>query len=197
MIDTLPIHHHSRVLFLLNKSEIVAFPTGTSYGLGVNALDKVALEKLAELKGRTGEKAYSILLPTKDKNKFVDITEQEIKVLEKFNDKPLTLLVKPQAILAHLAKDGRIGVRTADHPFTKGLVDLLEFPITATSANHTGENPAYSTDELTKMFTKETFMAVDGGKLPVNAPSTVAKFEDGKWIILREGSIKKKELEAI
>jgi L-threonylcarbamoyladenylate synthase len=196
MIDTLPIHHHSRVLFLLKKSEIVAFPTGTSYGLGVNVIDKVALEKLSDLKGRTGEKAYSILLPTKDKNKFVEISEQEKMVLEKFNDKPLTLLVKPQPILAHLAKDGKIGVRTADHPFTKALVDLLEFPITATSANHMGENPAYTIDELTKMFTKETFMAVDGGKLPTNAPSTVAKFEDGKWIILRQGSITKKDLEA-
>jgi len=195
MIDTLPIHHHSRVLFLLKKSEIVAFPTGTSYGLGVNALDKVALEKLTDLKGRSGEKAYSILLPTKDKNKFVEITEQENRVLEKFNDKPLTLLVKPQPILAHLAKDGRIGIRTADHPFTKNLVDLLEFPVTATSANHTGENPAYSCDELIKMFASASFMAVDGGKLPTNAPSTVAKFEDNKWIILREGAIKKKELE--
>lgn len=195
MIDTLPIHHHSRVLFLLKKSEVVAFPTGTSYGLGVNALDKIALEKLTDIKGRTGEKAYSLLLPTKDKNKFVEISEQEGRVLEKFNDKPLTLLVKPQPILAHLARDGRVGIRTADHPFTKGLVDLLEFPVTATSANHTGESPAYSCDELIKKFASATFMAVDGGTLPQTPPSTVAKLEEGKWVVLREGSIKKKDLE--
>jgi L-threonylcarbamoyladenylate synthase len=196
MLDTLPIHHHSRVIFLLKKSDIVAFPTGTSYGLGVNALDKVALEKLTNIKGRSGEKAYSILLPTKNFESFVDLSSEEKKVLEKFNDKPLTLLVKPKEPLSHLAKDGRVGIRTADHPFTKGLADLLEFPITATSANHTGENAAYSIEELTKMFEKETFMAVDGGTLPVLKASTVAKFENGTWEVLRVGEIKKKDLES-
>jgi len=196
MLDTLPIHHHSRVIFLLKKSDIVAFPTGTSYGLGVNALDKVALDKLTNLKGRDGEKAYSILLPTKNPETFVNLSAEEKKVLEKFKDKPLTLLVKPKAPLDHLAKDGHVGVRTADHPFTKGLADLLEFPITATSANRTGENPAYSTEELAKMFEKETFMAVDGGTLPTLKASTVAKFENGKWEVLREGEIRKKDLEA-
>jgi len=196
MLDTLPIHHHSRVIFLLKKSDIVAFPTGTSYGLGVNALDKVALEKLTNLKGRSGEKAYSILLPTKGFETYVDLSAEEKNALEKFKDKPLTLLVKPKPPLEHLAKDGRVGVRTADHPFTKGLADLLEFPITATSANHTGENPAYSVEELTKMFEKETFMAVDGGTLPTLKASTVAKFENGKWEVLREGEIKKKDLES-
>ena len=196
MLDTLPIHHYSRVIFLLKKSDIVAFPTGTSYGLGVNALDQVAMDKLTNLKGRSGEKAYSILLPTKNFENFVDLSNEEKKVLEKFKDKPLTLLVKPKAPLNHLAKDGRVGVRTADHPFTKGLADLLEFPITATSANHTGENPAYSIEELTKMFEKEMFMAVDGGKLPVLKASTVAKFKNGKWEVLRVGEIKKKDLES-
>jgi L-threonylcarbamoyladenylate synthase len=196
MLDTLPIHHYSRVIFLLKKSDIVAFPTGTSYGLGVNALDQVAMDKLTNLKGRSGEKAYSILLPTKNFENFVDLYNEEKNVLEKFKDKPLTLLVKPKTPLNHLAKDGRVGVRTADHPFTKGLADLLEFPITATSANHTRENPAYSIEELIKMFEKETFMAVDGGKLPVLKASTVAKFENGKWEVLRVGEIKKKDLES-
>jgi len=195
MIDTLPIHHHSRVLFLLKKGEIVAFPTGTSYGLGVNVIDTTALNKLIELKGRTGEKAFSILLPSKEQSKYVDISDQEKNVLEKFTDKPLTLLVKARDPIKHIAKDGMVGVRTADHPFTKALTELLEFPITATSANHTGEEPAYSVDELVKMFPSSNFMAIDGGKLPKNPPSTVAKFENNKWTLLREGTIKRKELE--
>jgi L-threonylcarbamoyladenylate synthase len=195
MIDTLPIHHHSRVLFLLKKGEIVAFPTGTSYGLGVNALDQNALTKLTNLKGRNGEKAYSILLPTKNQEEFVTLSQQESHALEKFNNQPLTLLVKPKSALNHLAKDGRVGVRTTDHPFTKTLAELLEFPITATSANHTGESPAYSLIELQKMFPADSFMAVDAGILPKNAPSTVAKYENDAWVVLREGEIKKKDFE--
>lgn len=197
MIDTLPIHHHSRVLFLLKKGEVVAFPTGTCYGLGVNAIDHTAVNNLIELKGRSGEKVFSILLPKKEQEKYVDISNQEKAVLEKFTDKPLTLLVKAKDPLKHLAKDEKVGVRTADHPFTKTLIELLEFPITATSANHTGEEPAYSVEELVKIFPTSNFMAVDGGTLSKNPPSTVAKFENNQWTLLREGSVKKKELETV
>ena len=195
MIDTLPVHHLSRVLSIFKNGEVVAFPTGTTYGFGVNALDKNALQKLSDLKGRSEDKAYSLLLPTKTIDQYVEVTEQEKKVLEKLKDVPLTILVKAKESLQHLAKDGKVGARTADHPFTKSLVELLEFPITATSANKSGEEPAYSVDDLMKSFKDATFMAVDGGLLPKHKPSTVAQFAGGKWEVLREGDVRRKQLE--
>ncbi len=195
MIDTLPVHHHTRVISILRNGEIVAFPTGTTYGFGVNALSQEALQKLIALKGRGSEKAFSMVLPEKNRDEFVELSEKEKDVLTRLSDKPLTLLVKPKQPLNHLAKDGLVGVRTADHPFTKTLAELLDFPFTATSANHTGENPAYSVDDLMKMFKNDSFMAVDGGVLPNKKPSTVAKYMNGAWEILREGDVRKKDLE--
>jgi L-threonylcarbamoyladenylate synthase len=197
VIDTLPVHHHTRVLSLLSKGEIIAFPTGTTYGFGVNALDAGALTKLNTLKGRDTEKTYSLLLPTQNRPAYVDLSPQEEAALKTFAEKPLTLLVKPRPPLVGLAKDGSVGVRTPDHPFTKQLVDLLTFPITATSANRSGQPPAYSVSELTTAFPNAAFMVVDGGELPKRKPSTVAKWENGKWSVIREGDVTARELSHI
>lgn len=197
MIDTLPVHHLTRVMSILNRDEVVAFPTGTTYGFGANALSPTALQRLTDLKGRNADKAYSLLLPAKKADEYVAFTSQEKAAFQTFADKPLTLLVKPQAALASLAKDGRVGIRTPDHPFVKELADLLTFPITATSANRSGEAPAYSVEELMKAFNNATFMAVDGGTLPKRKPSTVAYWNVDKWEIVREGDVRLKDLKTV
>lgn len=197
MIDTLPVHHLSRVLSILKRGEIVAFPTGTTYGLGVNALDPAALERLNALKGRSAEKAYTLLLPHEGVDTLVTLTKEEQAALQSFANVPLTLLVKPQGTLAALAKDGLVGVRTADHPFTMELVKLLSFPITATSANRSGEPPAYSVDDLLKAFPQATLMAVDGGTLPQRPPSTIVRWTGSEWNVLREGDVKLRDLKKI
>jgi len=185
------------VLSLLSRGDIIAFPTGTTYGLAVNALDVAALKRLTDLKGRGAEKAYMLLLPAKEVDTYVELTEQEKTALQAFADKPLTLLVKPRPMLEALAKDGRAGVRTPDHPFTKELVGMLKFPVTATSANRSGEPPASSVEELMKAFPDASFMAVDGGTLPKRKPSTVASWNNGKWEIVREGDVLLKDLSRI
>ncbi len=189
MIDTLPAHHLSRVLSLLRRDLVVAFPTGTTYGFGVNALSSAALRRLTDLKGRSEEKTYSLLLPEKDSDTYVELADPERAVLRSFTGQPLTLLVRSHPALAHLAKEGRVGVRTTDHPFTRELSALLPFPITATSANPSGKPPAFSVEEIQKSFPGATFMVVDGGGIPKRKPSTVARWDDGTWTVLREGDI--------
>lgn len=197
MIDTLPVHHLSRVLSLLNRGEIVAFPTGTTYGFAVNALDAPALKRLTDLKGRSAEKAYTLLLPAAEIDTFVELAAQERTALEAFSSQPLTLLVKPRPMLTGLAKDGRVGIRTPDHPFMKELVGILKFPVTATSANRSGESPALSIEELMRTFKDATFMAVDGGTLPKRRPSTVSRWNNGQWEVIREGDVRLLDLKKI
>lgn len=196
MVDTLPVHHLTRVLSLLRRGAIVGFPTGTTYGLGVNALDPHALERLRNLKGRNARKAFSILLPTKERETYVEISDRENAALDAFTDRPLTLLVKPRPPLTPLAKDGKVGIRTADHPFTKALADLLPFPITATSANVSGHPPATSLEEFEEAFPDADveLLVVDGGTLPKALPSTVAAWTGRDWNILREGDIRPSDL---
>lgn len=189
MIETLPLHHVSRVISLLARSQVVAYPTGTSYGLGVNALDQHALEKLSAIKQRAEDKAYTVLLPGARPERFVLWTEEERRAFDRLKDRPLTILVRPTKALEHFAKDGRVGIRTPDHPFTRELARALPFPVTATSANSSGEPAAQSPEDLATLAGNTRLHVVDGGTLPARLSSTVARKDDGTWTIIRRGDV--------
>lgn len=195
VLETLPLHHLTRTISLLAHGEIVAYPTGTSYGLGVNALDERAVRRLSDLKQRPEDKTYTVLLPQRNPERFVAWNEGEQRVFSALRDRPLTLLVQAKPPLAHLAKDGRVGIRTPDHPFTKLLVDLLPFPVTATSANLSGENTACSPGDIETSVKSVRLYAVEGGTLPRCASSTVASWNGSAWTIVRKGDVTKQELE--
>lgn len=195
VLETIPLHHLTRAVSLMSRGVVVAYPTGTSYGLGVNALDQAALERLNALKQRSEEKTYTVLLPERDPERFVDWTAEERRVFLTLQNRPLTLLVRAREPLQHLAQDGRIGIRTPDHPFTRELVPLLPFPITATSANASGETPACTVTDLETLAKDVRLFVVDGGSLVRCLPSAVAAWEKGRWRIVRKGDVTEQELE--
>lgn len=197
MVETLPLHHLARVVSLLARGRMVAYPTGTSYALGVNALDAQALEYLTSFKQRPASKPYSVFLPAHGSERFVDMTESELRAMEALGDRPLTLLVKARPPLKHLMVDGRVGIRTPDHPFSKALMEVLPFPITATSANRSSEEAICALPDLERLAGTLRLYAVDGGKLVRCLPSTVARLERGRWTILRAGDVPPVTLDAV
>ena len=86
-----------------------------------------------------------------------------------------------------------------DHPLMKELSERIDIPLTATSANISGQLPAYSPEEILRQFpgvqadgtTYNLSLAaiLDGGELPQNPPTTIAKIEDGQIEIIRAGSL--------
>lgn len=196
MLETLPLHHLARVVSLLARGNVVAYPTGTSYGLGVNALDPAALERLSALKRRPPGKSYTILLPERDADRYVAWAPEETALCAALRDRPLTLLVRARQPLIHLAVEGRVGVRTPDHPFTREVAALLPFPITATSANRSAEEPVCQLADLEQLAAAIRLYVVDGGNLARCLPSTVAMWENGQWILTRHGEVTEAELEA-
>lgn len=194
VLETLPLHHLSRVVSLLHRGAMVAYPTGTSYALGVNALNHDALKDLAALKQRPEEKTYTVLLPTRAPERFVRWTAEEQRVFAALRNRPLTLLVRAADPLAHLARDGRVGIRTPDHPFTRELVDLLPFPVTATSANVSDRTPAFSLQDLEPLAKDVRLYTVETGTLPRSLPSTIAARTTDGWEIVRAGDVTEREL---
>lgn len=197
MLETLPLHHLTRVVSLLARGQIVAYPTGTSYGLGVNALDTNALERLSALKQRLEEKTYTVLLPGKDPERFVAWTAEEQQVVRALFNRPLTLLVKAGEPLLHIAEDGLVGIRTLDHPFTRQLAELTTFPVTATSANVSGKPPARTPEDIAQMTGTLRVYCVEGGTLPEHLPSTIAVRRGTRWNLVRKGDVTAQELTAV
>lgn len=172
----------------IKQGRVVAFPTNTTYGLAVDALQGHALQRLRNLKQRPDKKTFSVFLNSSLYEKYFYLTEDEKKFLEEKNQ-IFTLLVKPKPTLAHLAQDGLVGLRVIDHPLMQKLADAATVPLTATSANISGRAPCYTPacirahfpgklDEST--YDLSLALILDGGQLPQRLPSTIAKLVDGK-----------------
>lgn len=200
----------------IKAGRIVAFPTGTTYGLAADALQGHALQRLRNLKQRPQEKTFTVFLKESLYAKFLDLTKKELSLIKKMNNQPLTLLVKSKPSLGHLQEDSLIGLRIIDHPLMQQLAEAVDVPLTATSANISGAQPCLSTNCIQKQFpglidptskaygdikpTRHTTYdlslgcILDGGNLPETKPSTIAKIINGNVEIVREGSISGKTI---
>lgn len=188
---------------IIAEGRVVAFPTGTSYGFAVDATRGWPLTRLRNLKQRPHEKTFSIFMKESLYERFLDLTPEEEKILNAHNKQAFTILVKPKEDLVHLAKDGLVAVRMVDHELMAQLADAAETPLTATSANVSGQPSAFSPEEIAKQFSnplpdekiphtskvrglsETTFdltlgMVLDGGHLPPVEPSKLAKIVDGE-----------------
>lgn len=183
----------------LRQGRIVAFPTSTAYGLAADARQGFALQRLRNLKNRPTEESFTVFLKETRWDEFFDLTPQERKLLQTNQNQPLTLLVRPKPSLEHLAQDNRVGLRIIDHPLMQELADEFAGPLTATSANKSGEPPNYSPDEIEKAFpylidnynTYDLSLAaiIDAGPLPPNPPTTIARLDGEKITIVRQGRL--------
>ncbi len=200
----------------LDQGRIVAFPTGTSYGLAADTQQGHALQRLRNLKGRPQDKALTVFMAEKLWPKFIDLTAPEKNLLSKTKNQPLTLLVRPKKPLEHLSRNGLVGLRVIDHPLMKKLGEAVNVPLTATSANLSGEEPCLSPSCVQKHFpgkldpsskyygdiapagdtTYDLSLAcvLDAGELPPSQPSTIAAIEFGEIKIIRPGGISEDKL---
>ncbi len=189
----------------LRQGRLVAFPTGTAYGLAADARQGFALQRLRNLKARPTAKSFTVFLKEELWDEFFDLTDNEKKLLEANQNQPLTLLVHPQPSLKHLAQDDRVGLRVIDHPLMQELADEFAGPLTATSANKSGQPPCYSPDEIEKAFpylidnhnTYDLSLAaiIDAGPLPIKPPTTIARLDGDKLTIIRPGKLTKEILQ--
>lgn len=196
------------------QGRVVAFPTGTSYGLAVDALQGHALQRLRNLKKRPDDKTFTIFLREELWEKFLDLAPAERQLLKYYQNQALTLLVTPKESLKHLAQDGRVGLRVIDHPSMTALAEAANVPLTATSANVAGEEPCYSIEEIQKKFpgildANDPTVApagatvydlslaaiIDGGTLAVRKPTTIARVTNGHVEIIRQGELSLEQLE--
>lgn len=188
----------NQAIRIIKEGRITAFPTGTSYGLAVDALQGNALQRLRNIKKRPEEKTFTVMAKEEIWDEYFDMSEDEKELLEKYKNSALTLLVQPKEELKHLAQDGLIGLRITDHPLMEEITNKVDVPLTATSANIVGEEPCYSPQCVEKTFPSKidetTYdlslgCILDGGNLKETKPSTIAKMVDGKIQIVRQGDL--------
>ncbi len=177
---------------ILKKGGVVIYPTETCYGLGADATNRKAIEKIYKIKGREKGNPVTIIVSSLAMAKKYCIIDKRAEILaKKFMPGPLTLVVKKKRLPDNLCKD-TIGFRIPGHPVALALAKKLGRPVTATSANMSGQKPVYRFAELEALAKKADYI-VYGGDLPEIPPSTVFSVAENK--ILRQGCIAAAEIE--
>jgi L-threonylcarbamoyladenylate synthase len=176
----------------LRRGEVVAYPTETFYGLGVNALDELALVRLRQLKGRDAGKAISVLVSGPE---MLDrlcrvVPPLARRLMAAYWPGPLTLVLPARKDLPRpLVSEGCVAVRESPHPTALALVAAFGSPVTATSANPAGEPPATTPEVVEEMF-EGRCRVIHGGTTLGGFASTVARVRGGRLEILRQGALR-------
>jgi L-threonylcarbamoyladenylate synthase len=172
---------------------IIAYPTETFYGLGVDPFNVKAIERLFKLKGRGFKDPVSVV--ANDLRTVEGLVESMPQVAEllikRFWPGPLTIVFKAKGNVPDLltARTGKIGVRIPGSPDAQRLLNALGSPLTATSANPSGNPPACEAGEVIKYFNGNIDVLIDGGRLTAKRPSTVVDVTGDGIEVLREGAV--------
>jgi L-threonylcarbamoyladenylate synthase len=186
----------SGALAVLRQGGVVAYPTETYYGLGVDALDERALERLMQLKGRGADKALSVIVsgPAMLAGLCSEVPALAQRLMADHWPGPLTLVLPARpALPGPLVADGGVAVRQSPHPLAAALVAALGRPITATSANPAGQPAARTPAEVRAGFPAAVaagqLFVCEGGETVGGPPSTLVRVRDGQLEVLRRGAV--------
>jgi L-threonylcarbamoyladenylate synthase len=178
---------------VLREGGVVAFPTETFYGLGADARNETAIGQIFRIKGRNFRNPVSVIVANNgDVIPLVEEIPAAAKILmETFWPGPLTLVFRASSsVLARLTADtGKIGIRVSSHPLARLLAGGLGGPLTATSANLSGEPECSSADAVIRALGDFPGTVVDGGETPGGTGSTIVDVTVFPPRILREGAI--------
>lgn len=187
----------------IKSGKVIVYPTDTVYGLGANAMDEKGIKKIFEIKGRNFNKPISIIVKDIEMAKKVaSFGKDTEKILKKVFPGPITVILYKKRLLPDIltGESNKVGLRIPDCKFIKVLMENLDFPITATSANISGKPASGDIKEILEQFKNQRFkpdLVLDAGVLPRTQPSTVIDLTGPKPKILRVGPVSKNELEKL
>lgn len=175
---------------LLNE-EVLAFPTETVYGLGVVYDSKRAFDSLVNLKRRSPEKPFTVMISNiKDAYKFAYIDEKTKRVIEKFFPGEITLLLKAKDNYPWVTLNSdTIGIRMSASKEVCDLISRVNKPLLVTSANISGENTLLKTEEVYEKFNGEISYIVKSNNKSSNVASTIVLIKDNDIKLIRQGNI--------
>jgi len=182
-----------QVVHTLQTGGVIAYPTDTLYGLGVDIFNSHAVDKLLTLKGRESHKPISVLYPSRQQllTDFEQLNPYQKRLVERLLPGPLTLILPlaEKSFLRPFTKEGYIGIRVIQHPVINPVLARFGGPISTTSVNPAGQKPARSVAEIKAYFGKQLALILDADPVPAGQPSTVIKVMQNHYHILREGAV--------
>ncbi len=185
----------------LRKGEIVAIPTETVYGLGADALNPGAVEKIFKAKGRPSDNPLIVHISDRE---WVDrltrsIPEKALVLMDKLWPGPLTLVMRKSSIIPGIITAGldTVAIRMPEHPVARELIRLAGVPVAAPSANVSGRPSTTTAQHVIDDLEGKIQMVVDAGSSRVGLESTVLDVTVEPPVLLRPGGITPGQLEEL
>lgn len=193
---------YNHALQALKQGGIVAYPTETFYGLAVDPQNDRAVASLYALKKREPTKPLSLLVPDLDclATCVRCIPAPYEKLIDSFWPGPLTLIFTAKdALFSQLAgSDNTLAIRVSSHPVAHKLSSLWGGPLTATSANISGQPALVNGDQVRALWGRHISSLLDGGPVPGGKGSTIVRCSDNHLChVVRDGVIPLEELSRV
>jgi L-threonylcarbamoyladenylate synthase len=186
---------------LIRAGELVAFPTETVYGLGANALDTAAIEKIFTAKGRPSESPLIVHVDSIEMARGLvrEWPERAELLARLFWPGPLTLVLpkKPHVPDRLTAGLDTVGIRVPSNAIALALIQEAGVPIAAPSANRFSELSPTTAQHVRETMGGRVAMVLDGGPTSVGIESTVLSLAAPDAILLRPGMISQSEIEQV
>lgn len=191
---------HKQTNAVLKEGGLIIYPTETVYGIGADAMNPKAVEKLLQYKSRREGKPLSIAVTDlKMAEKFVTLTDQAKEFYSRFLPGPYTVVSQGKHTVAPGVESefGTLGIRIPNHPLILEIVKQFGGPITSTSANASDKKRPYAVqdilDNLSEKQKSLIGLIIDAGTLPPNEPSVVVDMTLSTPLTVR-GNLTEKEI---
>lgn len=182
---------------------VVGIPTDTFYGLAADPINLRAVDHVYDIKTRSRHKALSLIIASVEhaEDLALLLPDDFYALAEKFWPGPLTIIVKAgsRLPLKVTANTGNVAIRVPDAAIPLALVRATGFPITATSANLSGESECTSAESVRQQLGDRLPLIVDGGESPRHVASTIVDLSDDRfgYRIIREGAVSQEQITEI
>jgi L-threonylcarbamoyladenylate synthase len=187
----------------LRAGQVVSVPTDTFYGLAADPVNLRAVDRIYEIKSRQKHKALSLMIDSIDMAERLasEITKDFELLAERFWPGPLTIIVRASSRLPLrvTANTGNVALRVPAAEIPVAIIKAAGFPITATSANLSGESECTTAQQVVEQLGARVPLIVDGGTSPRTVASTIVDLsaDDGSWRVVRAGAISIDDVTAV
>ncbi|MDR1467498.1 MAG: threonylcarbamoyl-AMP synthase [Oscillospiraceae bacterium] len=186
---------------LLRLGQVVAIPTETVYGLAANAFDYSAVKSIFKIKNRTAQNPLTIHVCSLEQvfDLVKDFTNIARKLANEFWPGPLTMVLPKSNLVPSIVTAGSdfVAIRFPSNNLAKMLIKTIGFPVVASSANISGKPSSTKVPHVLNDFDGKIAAVLDGGECCFGLESTIVFLDSNNQKILRQGVIKKEDIEKI
>lgn len=188
----------SEAAHIIKNGGVVVFPTRSLYGLGADAFNPRAVNRIFHIKQRPANKAILVLIKDKDELDRLSavVPPAATAIMERFWPGRVSIVFQAKEGLSANLTAGtiKIGIRLPGHNVASTLVKAADGPITGTSANLSGSAGCFQVNDLNEKIVKSVDLILDAGQLKGGAGSTVVDVTGETPLIVRQGELSHKDI---